>query len=228
MALDIIILAAIAGFLIYRLYLVLGQRNEPEQTDRPDPYARKGQNNSAPAPSFDRANSAKPVEAIVIDSGDNHSMPEPVVSLDTGLKQIAALDPYFDEKGFANGARAAFQMIIKAYAAGDLTALKPLLSDDLYHSFANDIRARQARGEQLETTIHEIKDVDITQARVDRTTAIIGVRYISQQSSITRDQSGQVIHGDNDAHHSVTDHWVYARNMRSQDPNWQLTETLDA
>ena len=230
MALDIIILAAIAGFLIYRLYLVLGERNDADQSKdmpgQPDPFIRtpdsvqrgNGQRGTAAA-----ADAAKPVEAVIVDHDPN--LP---VSLEAGLKQIAALDPQFDEKGFVKGARAAFEMIIKAYAAGDLGALKPLLSDDLYHSFADDIRARNARGEKLETTIHAVKDADMSEARLDRTTALIGVRFISTQSSVTRDANSQILYGDQAAQHSVNDHWVFARNLRSEDPNWQLVETLDS
>ena len=46
-----------------------------------------------------------------------------------GFEAIAAVDASFDPESFASGARAAYTMIVEAFAKGDLAALRPLLAD---------------------------------------------------------------------------------------------------
>ena len=225
LTIQILILAAIAAFLVYRLYLVLGERNGSDQQNESGTFVRPKTDGTASARDYAAIGvpeRAKPVDAVVIEPAAYE--PGTVLSLDTGLKQIAAIDPNFNEKSFLQGARAAFELILKSYASGDLATLKPLLGDDLYHSFADDIRARQARGDTMDTTIYNIREADISQAQIDRVTANIGVRFVSEQNTIIRDASGNVTAGGD--RQVISDHWLFARNTRNNDPNWQLVETL--
>lgn len=213
---DIIVFALIAGFLVYRLYSVLGRRTG-EERQRPNPFgpARGGPpmpDNVIPMP--DRS---RPVDSVSTDD-------EPF-SLSAGLGQIRGADPSFEEKRFLQGVRAAFPMIVDAYAQGNTGALRPLLSDDVYDSFAREIRRRQDAAEQHETRIERIRDVDLLEARLDGRTALVTAKIVSDQVNVTRDAAGQVIDGDADRVFEVTDIWTFARNTRASDPNWQLIET---
>ena len=78
--------------------------------------------------------------------------------LATGLAQLKAADRTFDERTFLKGARGAFEIIVNAFAAGDTAALKPLLSPDVYRSFAEAIEQRQAAKETHETTLVTVKE----------------------------------------------------------------------
>jgi predicted lipid-binding transport protein (Tim44 family) len=42
---------------------------------------------------------------------------------------------------------------------------------------------------------------------------------------VTRDKDGHVLDGAPDEPHEVIDIWVFARDTRSGDPNWQLVAT---
>ena len=55
---------------------------------------------------------------------------------------IQLADRSFDKAHFLKGARTAFEMIQKAFAAGDRQALRPLLSDDVFAAFESAIAAR--------------------------------------------------------------------------------------
>ncbi|MGF7174520.1 Tim44/TimA family putative adaptor protein [Azospirillum doebereinerae] len=212
---EIIIFAMIAAFLVYRLRSVLGRRTGEEQ-QRPNPFtARPNQpDNVVTLPDRNRP---RPDAAPLSD--------EPV-SLAVALEQIKAADPSFDEKHFLEGAKAAFQMIVEAFARGDTAALRPLLADDVYENFARAIRDRQAAGEQYETRVDLVREADVVEAKLGADhTARVTVKLVSDQMNVLRDRNGAVIDGDPDAVVEATDVWTFARNTRARDPNWALVET---
>ena len=55
--------------------------------------------------------------------------------------------------------------------------------------------------------------------------AVVGVRFQSEQVNIVRDSTGVVIDGDADHVTTVTDIWTFARDTTSGDPNWKLIAT---
>jgi predicted lipid-binding transport protein (Tim44 family) len=216
---DIILFAMVAAFLVLRLRSVLGRRTGHER--RRDPFARPpaaapgaASDNVVSLP--DRGKSAAPA-----------AEPGPV-PLATGLKQVHAADSSFDESGFVRGARAAFEIIVGAFAAGDTAMLRPLLSDDVYDSFNAAIGARQAQQETHETRLVAIDAVDLVEAGMDGRTAILTVKFISQQINVTRAADGSIVDGDPERVVEKTDFWTFARNTRSSDPNWQLVATRSA
>jgi predicted lipid-binding transport protein (Tim44 family) len=147
------------------------------------------------------------------------------IPLAAAIDTIRAADPNFDEKQFVQGARAAFEMIVAAFARGDTDTLRPLLSDDVYRNFAKAIAERAERGETLETRIETIQDADIVEATLDGRNAMVGVRFVSDQINVTRAADGSVVDGDPDRTLEVIDIWTFARDTRSRDPNWFLVET---
>ena len=142
-----------------------------------------------------------------------------------GLDAIAREDKTFDAKHFVAGARAAYEMIVLAYAEGDRRALKNLLSRDVYDGFEAAIRERESKGETVETRFVAIDKSDITGAELRGRTAHVTVRFVSQLISVTRDKSGNVIEGSPEKVTDVTDVWTFARDLSSRDPNWKLVAT---
>jgi predicted lipid-binding transport protein (Tim44 family) len=215
---DILIFAMIAAFLVYRLRGVLGRRHG-EERQRPNPYtSRPGQEGGDNVVTLPDRGRPPPVDV------SPPALDEPY-SLAAGIGQIQASDPTFDEKGFLQGAKAAFGMIVTAFAQGDTPTLRPLLSDDVYDNFAAAIRSRQSSGETLETKVVNVRDADLIEARMDGRTAFVSVKFISEQINVTRDQAGTIIDGDPDHPLEVVDIWTFARNTRSRNPNWTLIET---
>ncbi|HYC03942.1 MAG TPA: Tim44/TimA family putative adaptor protein [Azospirillaceae bacterium] len=225
---DILIFGMVAAFLIYRLRSVLGRRTGEEQ-QRPNPYAtppgQQGPGVPPPRPTAladDDRVVPLPGRGPVTEPPPGDGLP---TSLADGVRQIQTADPTFQEKHFLQGAHAAFEMIVDAFARGDTAALRPLLADTVYDNFAEAIRARQAAGETLETRIHETEAVDLAEARLDGRTAFCTVRFTTQQTNVTRNAAGEVIDGEEDKPVEVVDLWTFSRNTRSRDPNWVLVET---
>ena len=210
---DIILFAMVALFLVLRLRSVLGRRTGNER--RRDPFLRRP---------------AAAAEKIV-----SLARPAPVPSISAtapaagtvagGLAQIAAADPGFDAGSFLDGARGAFGLVVAAFAKGDKPGLRSLLSDDTYKSFSAAIDEREAAGETLETRVDKIKDIDIVEAGIDGRAARVTVKLVSDQVNVLRAHDNSVVDGDPQNLIEKTDHWTFARDTRSSDPNWLLVAT---
>ena len=212
---SIVVSAAIAVFLLFRLRGVLGRRTGHERYR--DPFARGP---GAPVPG------APPPSGPIIDATANPAPPpQQTAPLESGVAALKGVDRNFDERAFLQGARGAFEIIVNAFAHGDTAALRPLLSDDVYGAFSGAIAERQAQKETHETTLVSIKSCDLTEARLEGSVAHVTVRFVSDQVNVTRAADGSVVDGEPDRVVEKTDLWTFARDTRSRDPNWHLVAT---
>jgi predicted lipid-binding transport protein (Tim44 family) len=143
----------------------------------------------------------------------------------SGLDAIAAADRTFDAQAFLSGARAAYDMIVNAFAAGDSATLRNLMAPEAFANFDAAIHARGAAGHTMTTTVVSIDAATIATARLDGSIAQVSVRFASKLASVTRDGAGGVVDG---SPTDVIDHldlWTFVRDVRSRDPNWRLTAT---
>ena len=225
---DIIILLAVAAFLILKLRSVLGKRSGHEKRPDVDPF-----NGKRGEPGEDKVihlpNRNKAEEEVAAGSEARAGRTESDMSGDgdgiPGLTKIKLADANFDEEQFLAGARGAFEMIVQAFAAGEQRALKPLLADEVYENFSSAIDERVERQEKLETTLVGIKSAEIIDASLENKTALVTVKFVSEQINVTRDRAGGVVEGDPSHVARITDLWTFARNVRSRDPNWSLIAT---
>jgi len=146
----------------------------------------------------------------------------------TGLVDIVRADATFDPDTFLKGARAAYEIIVTAFAEGNRKTLKGLLSRDVYEGFAGAIGDREGRGEQVDQSFVGIKAADIVEAELKNGMAQVTVKFVSELISATRDRGGEVIGGDPKRIKEVTDIWTFAREVDSRDPNWKLIATQAA
>ena len=142
-----------------------------------------------------------------------------------GVRQIRAADGSFDPGAFAEGATAAFEMIVEAFARGDRDTLQPLLAPNVFANFEAAIAERERAGETLETTIVALNPAEVTGAAMQGRDARVTVTFVSEQSNAVKDADGNVTDGDPATIEKITDIWTFARDTRSRDPNWQLVET---
>ena len=222
-----IIFLALAVFIFLRLRSVLGQRTGRERPPY-DPYS-SAPGTIRPAPGDKvvalpgRAPDTAQKSAEPVDRWKG--IAEPGSALAAGLDAIAREDKTFDAKQFLNGARAAYDMIVTAYAAGDRRQLKNLLGKEVYDGFETAIKEREQRGETVETRFVAIDGATLTAAEQRGKTAQVTVRFQSQLVSVTRAKDGAVIDGNPDKVTDVTDVWTFARDVSSRDPNWKLVAT---
>ena len=223
---EIILFAMVAAFLVLRLRSVLGRRTGHErQRDlfRAHRDAKTAASDNVVAlPDRDKSERDKGERARE-ESGATET-----ASVSAGVSAIRAADPSFDLGAFQKGARAAFEMIVSAFAAGDPSALRPLLSPEVFEGFAEAIKTRKAARETLETRLVSIKAAEPVEARLDGRHAVITVRFVSDQINVTRAADGSVVDGDPDHIVERSDNWTFSRDTRARDPNWLLIGTQSA
>jgi predicted lipid-binding transport protein (Tim44 family) len=226
-----IIFLLLAVFIFLRLRSVLGQRTGRE---RPPLSARDAMrtpasdNKVVTLPPRTNGAATKPAgadEEPVRPAEPWQGVAEPGSAVAAGLDAIAAADPSFDAKHFLTGARAAYEMVVTAFAEGNRRSLRDMLSRDVYDGFETAIKEREGRGETVESRFVAIDKAEITGAELRGSTAHITVRFVSQLVSATRDRNGAVIDGSPDKVTEVTDVWTFARDLSSRDPNWKLVAT---
>jgi predicted lipid-binding transport protein (Tim44 family) len=208
---DLVLFGMIAAFLVLRLRSILGRRTGYERP--PQPY-QPPTGPTVQGPVIDGR--AEPAAATT-----HHAVPEPVSALGQTLAYMQEADRSFDPAGFLDGAEKAFRLIVGAFAAGDRTTLRNLLSDDTYRAFDQAIAAREAAGHQQISEVRAVPGVSVETADLTGTVAHIGVKFVSDQISLTRDAAGNPVAG-TDAVTEITDLWTFERDLSSHDPTWRL------
>lgn len=215
---DILLLAMVAGFLLFRLYTVLGRRTGHER-----PREDLSHVPDSAAPSKDEAGQV-PERAGARKGNAELPVAAPVART---LVDIKHADRTFDSAGFLSGARAAHELIVSAFARGDREALRPLVSPEIFSAFDAVIRAREEKKHRMELHSLALHSARITGAELKKRMAEITVTFESAVTTATYDEAGNVVDGDAKTPHAVTDMWTFARDMRSSDPNWTLVATTN-
>jgi predicted lipid-binding transport protein (Tim44 family) len=232
-----IIFLVLAVVIFLRLRSVLGRRTGNERPPF-DPFSRReaprqaaGDDKVISLPPRRGPDGAEPVAAGIATATEERikTLAPEGSTLNTGLRAIAAADRNFDPDAFLTGAKAAYEMIVTAFAEGDRKSLKNLLSREVYDGFVSAIAQREGRGETIEFRFVGIDKAEITDAALKGGTEQVTVRFHSKLISATHDKTGAVIDGDPVHVGDVTDIWTFARDVNSRDPNWKLvaTESVD-
>jgi predicted lipid-binding transport protein (Tim44 family) len=232
-----IVFALLAIFVVWKLRSVLGSRTGNERPPS-DPFQRSGRGEPRPGPAPGDGKVIPlpgtvrdPVPITPPDAGKTKSSDrwtsyaEPGSKVWEGLDAIAAVEPAFDPEHFLAGAKAAYEMIVVAFAAGDRQTLRSLLAKDVLDSFEGAITQREERGEKIETTLVSIDKATIDDAQLRGRTAQISVRFCSKLITATKDRSGKIIEGSPDTVVDMVDVWTFAHDAGARDPNWKLVAT---
>lgn len=222
----------LAVVIFIRLRNVLGRRTGNERPPY-DPYSTSGAKRaeaSEPVVALPRGRAGRSsveasgpsMEDIVARLGRHAAKDSP---LGKSLTALMRADPSFDPNHFLDGAKAAYELIVMAFAQGDEAELQQLLSNEVFEGFQRAIREREERGEKVESNLVGIDKADIIEAEVKNGTAYVTVKFVSELISVTRDAEGEVVEGDPKKVREVTDIWTFAREVGSRNPNWKLVAT---
>ena len=213
--LNVVVLALLAGFIAFKLYSVLGrrtgnERSREEQLRMPDVRPKPAKDNVVPLPE-------RPGTTAGTIGSSN--------ALSRALLDVKLYDRSFDTEHFLSGARAAYEMIVTAFARGERDTLRPLLSNEVFETFDQAIKAREAKKERVEFTFLSLKSARITAAELKGSVAEITVAFNSQVMLAGYDPGGALIEGDAKTPHDIVELWTFARETRSNNPNWTLVST---
>lgn len=231
MPIDLIIYIVIAVVLVVWLRNTIGSKHgsEIDRSDILEQIKQRQQQNQNAAESGRLVDLSIPPK----ETGENAQAALDGVSVEGGpetVKEIVGYiysDPSFNPKDFINGAKEAFPMIVEAFGRGDLKTLKMLLSDGVYSTFEQAIEDRKNKGETLATDVHVVKDCRIMGIKKIGRITYIKLRFLAEETIVTRDREGNIIHGNPDKLVSMNDVWTFGRETKSKDPTWYLYETSD-
>ena len=194
--LELIIFAGLAAIVLYQLYAVLGRRVGRQPEDAPA------------VPTTAPAAAVADVGAPAIAEG---------VAL-TGVAAVKAKDPAFDVGRFLGGAKGAYEMIVKAFAAGDRVQLRNLLAPEVMAGFDTAIARREAEARTETVEFLHPPRADLERAEVlGADLARVTVRFLAEFRSRTKGPEGEGVED-----RRTAELWTFERHLKSRDPNWML------
>ena len=195
--LELIIFAGLAAVVLYQLYSVLGRRvgRQPEERPAPEP--------AGPV--------VRPADRPLEAADESASL--------TGLAAVRARDPYFDVGRFLAGAKGAYEMIVKAFAAGDRATLRNLLAPTVMASFDTAIGSREVEGRTETVEFLHAPRADLEKAEMVGAgdLARLTVRFLAEFRSRSQGPEGEAVDD-----RRTAELWTFERNLGSRDPNWTL------
>jgi predicted lipid-binding transport protein (Tim44 family) len=215
---QVLILAAVAAFLFWRLSIVLGVRTGFEKTL--DIKIKTPDNNDNSGP-----------ETV---NNKNHTSDDDIsdyVDLDSEpgarLRKIKELEGSFSVQKFVSGAKNAYEIILMAYENGDLTTLQSHLANDVYEEFEATVTDRVNKGYKVDANFIGLREIRIRDVifEDDSANAEITVFFKCELTSVVRDSNEIIVEGSSSKVKSHTDVWTFGRKIGTDDPSWKLVAT---
>ena len=137
----------------------------------------------------------------------------------------------FDEvaqKDFLNGARIAYETIIIDFSDSDnkLIASKPLLSKKIHDQFKDALLDRESKGHFAEITFIGIKSAAVKTHKKIEESLEVTVDFVCEIITCIKDKDKKIISGNSEKIKTVYDTWVFAKDIKSSNPNWLLIDTI--
>lgn len=208
---DIIVIGAIAAFIILRYRAMLGEKTGRDM-DVMRPRAAETIEPVIQLPERERKKSDTKLPALGGAFADVYV-------------KMRGIDAEFSPDEFLEGAKGAYEMVIEAFNEGDHDTLKMLLSDRIYKEFKAALDANEKEGKKAHTTLVAIVNATITDVVLRGNKATLTVDFQSEQIPLVRNKDGDIIEGNASHQEAIEDQWVFERNLASADPNWKVIET---
>ena len=137
----------------------------------------------------------------------------------------------FDEnaqKEFLKGAKIAYETIITDFSDDDnkLVQSKSLLSKKIHDQFNEALKERNNRGHFAEITFIGINSANIKNHKKEHSILKVTVDFVGEVITCIRDKNKKIVSGDPEKIKKIYDTWVFSRDTRSNNPNWQLVDIL--
>ena len=213
---QILILAAVAAFLFWRLSLVLG--------------IRTGFEKSVDLKGLEKVKATKPDQenhSNIADEDDISDYIELTSSSGQQLKKIKSFESAFSVHNFVAGAKSAYEIILMAFENGDLKVLKDHLTPDVYEDFETVVTDRINNGYTVDATFVGLREIRIRNVvfAEENQSAEITLYFKCELTSVVRDKNDKIIEGSSSKVKAHSDTWTFGRIIGSNDPSWKLIAT---
>lgn len=211
--LQLLILAGVALFLIFRLKNVLGTRDgfEPKVKDVDSAKMEERRNTE------DSSENNLDEEATEYLFDDKNSA--------NALIKIKEIEKNFSLTDFLGGAGSAYEMILMAFQSGKISPVETFLSADVKENFEEAIQAREQKGLSIDADFIGLRDTAVKNISFRDRVAEISVSFLADVKSVVKNNNGEIIEGEEADTKKQFDVWVFSREIGSDNPNWILVET---
>ena len=218
---QIIVLAAVAFFLFWRLRSVLGSRQGFEKLNKN--VDKKTKSSKINSNSDDKIIDIKStnIDEEIADYVDENSEQFKTLS------ELKKVEDGWQVSHFVSGAKLAYEEILMAFENGDLSKIKKLSSKDVFTAFKEVIDDRNQKGLQVEAIFGGVRDIRIKDVKLNKKNLEANITMVFQ-CDITysiKDKNDKIIEGGPDKVKKQKDVWTFSRKMNSDIPNWYLTKT---
>ena len=198
--LELIIFAALAAIVLYMLYSVLGRR-----------VGRAPQEGAAPAIGLRlRRVETQPQRAPAEVSAEIQH---------PGLAAIRAGDPAFELGKFMEGARGAYEQIVRAFARGDRETLRSLTNPEVFEAFEPAMAGREAEGREESVEFVHPPRADLEEADVSGKLARLKVRFLAELRRNVKARDDEPERVDD---RRTAEFWTFERPVDAKGSGWTL------
>ena len=101
------------------------------------------------------------------------------------------------------------------------------MSKKIYDQFNEALKERNSRGHHAEITFIGVNSADIKEhTKIDNILKVT-VDFVSEVITCIRDKEKKIVSGNPEKIKKIYDTWVFSRDVKSKNPNWQLVDTLN-
>ena len=132
------------------------------------------------------------------------------------------------QKEFIKGAKIAYETIITDFSDNDnkLTTSKSLLSNKIFNQFNEALQERNKRGHFAQITFIGINSAIVKEHKKIGKILQVTVEFVAEVITCIKDKDKKIISGDPEKIKKIYDTWVFSRDTSTNNPNWQLVDTL--
>ena len=220
---QIIVLAAVAFFLFWRLKTVLGSRQGFENTKND---VNKVNNPTKARKKSNENDNIIELEPNRVDEDIADYVEENSAQFKT-LSEMKKIEDGWQVSHFVSGAKLAYEEILMAFENGDLEKIKKLSSNEVYSIFKEVIDERNKKGLTVEAVFDGVRDIRIKEVKLNKRTlnAEITMIFKCDLTYTIKDKNNKLIEGGPDKIKKQKDIWTFSRKMKSEIPNWFLVKT---
>ena len=209
---DLIILGLIAGVILFRLYSVLGRKDD-------DGKIIASQKDSIFKEVIDISSMVKTEEVVDLAVLEKDLAP----GFEETIARVRKIDPNFSLQKFLDGAKSAFEIILTAFAENDREPLRNLLDDVIYKQFIGEIDQRIKNGVTLSLSLVALPIVEIKDIQLRNNKLSINILFGSQQITLLKNDKNEIIEGNSSQIDHVEDLWTFTKELNGS-KNWLLVK----
>ena len=132
------------------------------------------------------------------------------------------------QQEFLKGAKIAYETIITDFSDDDnkLIKSKSLLSRKIHDQFNEALQERNKKGHYAEITFIGVNSADIKEHKKINSILKVTVDFVAEVITCIKDKDKKIVSGNPEKIKKIYDTWVFSRDTKSNNPNWQLIDIL--